>query len=255
MLKNLFNDVFEFEGKDVVKCFKLALTKAQEFIVEQPQSSFEIVFDSEINKVKLIRYYTPTKNNFSSLFGPGDVPGYMSSGDLLAIAKISKKLPESGTFLEVGCFLGKSTVEWAKNLQKENKNYTIIGIDGFNSPINVLKELLATADFDIPPCNTQLELFNYYTKSFSNIYPLEVFFNEDFTFDQQVAGVFEDSDHTQLALNYALPYWWERIQPGGVLCGHDYLGEVKTAVDLFAILKKAQVETFDSSSIWCIEKN
>ena len=67
--------------------------------------------------------------------------------------------------------------------------------------------------------------------------------------------MFEDSDHSQAALKHALPYWWAKIIPGGILSGHDYSDEVKLAVDQFALLHNLEVNTFKSSSIWYIEKN
>jgi hypothetical protein len=117
-----------------------------------------------------------------------------------------------------------------------------------------LKELLSEAEFDIPPGNSQLEWFNHYTKDFKNIRALEMFFNKDYILDIPITGVFEDSNHSQVALQYALPYWWEKIISGGILSGHDYADEVKLAVDQFALLNNLEVNTFESSSIWYIEK-
>ena len=97
-------------------------------------------------------------------------------------------------------------------------------------------------------------MFRHYTKEFSNVIALEAFFDKDFQFDQQVDLVFEDSDHSPGALNYALPFWWKRIRLGGILSGHDYGGrEVKTAVDTFAAINGLTVKTV-SDNIWYIEK-
>ena len=50
------------------------------------------------------------------LFGPGDVPGYLCAEDIPAIEILSKKIKPDGTLVEIGAFLGKSSVEWAKHL-------------------------------------------------------------------------------------------------------------------------------------------
>ena len=254
MSKNLPSDTFVFKGESLVECFSQALNQGTEFIKQHPESNFEIFLDSKVNQLILTYERVSIKSDFESLFGPGNVPGLLTDGDMLAIQELSKKLPNAGMFVEIGSFLGKSAVEWAKNLQEQNKDYSIISIDSFNSPIEILKELLIEAEFDLPPGNSQLEWFKYYTKDFKNIRALEVFFNKDYVFDVSLAGVFEDSDHTQAALQHALPYWWKRIQSGGILSGHDYIDEVKLSVDQFALLNNLEVTTFESSSIWYIEK-
>lgn len=172
-----------------------------------------------------------------------------------AIFQLSKKLPTSnGILVEVGTFLGKSAVEWAKNL---HESYNIICIDSFNSPKEVLDDLLIQADFTVPEnCQTQLEMFTHYTNKYSSIVPVTAFFDADFVFPSQVDLVFEDSTHEQKYLSYALPFWWDKIRTGGILSGHDYtLRAVQQAVDIFAALNKLTVKTFDQSSIWYIEKN
>ena len=89
----------------------------------------------------------PQQKDFASLFGSGDVPGYLSEDDMnVAIPTIVDVLPASGLFVEIGCFLGKSTVEWARNFQNTNKQYRVISIDSFNTPPQVIVNLLLEAE-------------------------------------------------------------------------------------------------------------
>ena len=132
--------------------------------------------------------------DFALLFGPGGTPGYLSAEDIPAIELLCKKIKPNGILVEVGCFLGKSSVEWAKNLPESK----IICIDGFNSPYHVLKQLLIQGDFRVPQgLNNQLELFKHYTKNYKNIFAIEGFFNKTFGFPGKADFVFEDSTHTQ----------------------------------------------------------
>ena len=196
-------------------------------------------------------YLNPQYGDFAQLFGPGDVPGYLSNGDIHAITLLSRLLPDSGIAVEIGSFLGKSSVEWAKHLP----GHKIICIDSFNAPIDVLNQLLIDGDF-VPPAGiiNNLDMFKYYTRAYNNIHPICAFFNETFDFPTQVDFVFEDSTHTLKYLNYALPFWWGHLKSGGILSGHDYFGEVAAAVDIFAILNNLTVNTFENSSIWYIKK-
>jgi predicted O-methyltransferase YrrM len=254
LLKKLANDCIKFSG-DPRTAFFQALDQGAIFLKESPQSSFSIIFDSRSNQVELHLERVAARQDYEDLFGSGDVPGYLTEGDMAAIEQLVKKIPDTGTIVEVGSFLGKSAIEWAKNTAKQNKDYKIICIDSFTSTIEILQDLLDTADFVVPDSDSHFQMFRHYTKPYSNIVWLEAFFNEDFEFDQQVDLLFEDSDHTQRTLNHALPFWWSRINPGGILSGHDYcLREVKTAVDIFAVINNLEVKLFSDSSIWYIEK-
>lgn len=197
----------------------------------------------------------PQRADFVDLFGPGDVPGYLTDGDIMAISQLCKLLPTNdGVIVEVGTFLGKSAVEWAKNL---NTSYNIICIDSFNSPKEVLDDLLVQADFIIPEdCQTQLDMFTHYTNKYPSIVPVTAFFDADFVFPGVADLVFEDSTHSQQYLSYALPFWWSKIRKGGILSGHDYtMREVQQSVDIFAAINKLSVKRFNQSGIWYIEKN
>ena len=194
--------------------------------------------------------------DFRPLYGPGDVPGYLSAEDLDAIEYISNLVPGSGILVEVGSFLGKSAVEWSKNFSRLYKDYTIICIDSFNSPVGVLNRLLQEADFVAPTgVSNNLEMFKHYTKNYKNIFPVTGFFDEKFLFPTMVDVVFEDSDYTMKHLTHSLPFWWKHINKGGIFVGHNYGGEVQTAVDIFVALNKLEVKTFKTgTNIYYIEK-
>ena len=198
--------------------------------------------------------------NFSLLFGSGDVPGMLSDEDMQAINFLSQRLPESGTLVEIGSLMGKSAIEWARNFNNQQKTYNLLCIDTFNAGITVLSDLLQKSDFEVPiNATSQLDLFKYYTREYPNIQALPAFFDKSFQFDKNVDCVFEDSDHTKKTLDHSLCFWWDRLNTGGILCGHDYgpvTDEVRVAVDLFAWEHNVRVNTFtNGSSIWWIEKN
>lgn len=257
MLKDyaVYNDIYTFSGNPI-ESFKQALDEADKILKKNAGIKFEIVYENQNNEVTLTVDQPNRKEDYAHLFGPGTIPGYLSEEDISVIHNLAKELPSNGIFVEVGSFLGKSAVEWAKSLKHLNKNYKIIAVDSFNSRIDILHNLLKEAEFDIPEGNSHIEMFRHYTQNYLNIKPLEAFFNQNFVFDQTVAGVFEDSDHSQRALSFALPYWWERIMPGGILSGHDYtMRDVQVSVDSFALLNDLTVhKAGKGSSIWWIKK-
>jgi hypothetical protein len=248
-------DHFTFDGKDFVESFKMALAQGQKFIQANPESNFQILFDNSQQQVVLDYQVYSHRRHFYSLFGPGDVPGMCSEGDMIAITEIAKQLPSNGTFVEMGPLFGKSTVEWARNLKTLGKDYKIIAIDSFNTRIDIIHDLLTEAEFDIPPGNDQLEVFKHYTRDYPNVHPLQVIWTTDSIFDIEVAGVFEDLTATSKADPKLLQYWWDRIISGGVLCGKNYnMSEVKFAVDQFALINDCTLQIFNNSTAWAIKK-
>jgi hypothetical protein len=248
-------DHFTFDSDDIAQSFKLALAQGQEFIKANPESNFQILFDNNQKQVVLDYQVYSHRRHFYPLFGPGNVPGMCSEGDMLAIAELAKQLPESGMFVEMGPLFGKSTVEWARSLKQLDKDYKIIAIDSFNTRIDIIKDLLIEAEFDVPEVNDHLELFKHYTKEYPKVHPLQVLWTVDSAFDIKVNGVFEDLTSTSKADPALLRYWWNRIEPGGILCGKNYANsDVKFAVDQHALLHDCTVETFENSTIWCITK-
>jgi predicted O-methyltransferase YrrM len=252
LLNNLkVNYIFNGDDK-----FEKALQAGQQAINQSQAEQFEIYYDSKLNEAILSWDKVSHLSDFGLLFGPGDIPGYLTDGDLLAMSTLCELMPKSGILVEVGSFLGKSSTEWAKNFLTLNKKYRIICIDSYNTRIDILHQLIKVAEFDLPPGNDQLEIFTHYTKEYPNIFPLQAFFDKEFQFNEKVDFIFEDSDHTLETLTYALPFWWGRLRDGGILSGHDYtLRPVSTAVNTFAALNELEVKTFNQSSIWYIEKN
>jgi hypothetical protein len=248
-------DHFTFDGKDFVESFAQALAQGQKFIEENPESTFQIHYDSSQQQVVLDYQVVSVRRHFYPLFGPGNVPGMCSEDDMLAIAELAKQLPDSGIFVEMGPLFGKSTVEWARNLKELNKDYKIIAIDSFNTRLDIIHDLLTEAEFDIPPGENQLEVFGHYTQEYPNIQPLEVLWTVDSVFDIKINGTFEDLTSISKADPKLLQYWWERIVPGGLLCGKNYTTpEVKFAVDQFALINDCTIQTFKNSTVWGITK-
>jgi predicted O-methyltransferase YrrM len=246
-----------FTGSDPQKSLLDAWIIGNQAIEDQRTENFILNFDSIDNKVTLSYDIKSKKQEFSHFFGPGNVPGMLTKEDMFIIFDLCKKLPSNGTIVEIGSMLGKSAVEFAKSCNALKKDFKIIGIDSFNTPIDILHDLLKESNFDIPPGSDQFEIFKHYTRNYKNIKPLKTFFGKNFQFNQKISLVFEDSDHKAETLTHALPFWWDRLEEGGILAGHDYnMRDVNTTVNTFAILNDLEVLIPDnSSSIWYIEKN
>lgn len=222
------------------------------------------------------------------------VPGLFSADDTEAAYHICSLLPQEGTFVEIGSLIGKSSVTWARHFRDLNKKYDITCIDSFNWPTWQIKNRIGSFDetyqalvkllrenaveesiidsviFSDLKDPSQLDLFRLYTKPYDNISAIHAEVDINFTFPQQVDCVFEDSCHNKEVLDVMIPYWWDRVKSGGILCGHDYYKAgnpratkerlqftqyVSSCVNEFARFKNVEVNTFNTtSSIWYLHK-
>ncbi len=77
--------------------------------------------------------------------------------------------------------------------------------------------------------------------------------------DESLDFAFIDADHTYKAVKADIHAWWPKIQPDGILCGHDYgykkdrrgIWGVSKAVNEFAERLKIEVRTGEGHVWWC----
>jgi len=176
-----------------------------------------------------------------------DVPGLIDQADLDAIATIASNLPDQSNIIEIGSFLGKSAVEWAKTSSE------VYCIDYFQMPIEAINKKLNNP---ISGAITQFDIFKHYTKNYPNIHPIIKKFDTKFDLQfKNVGCVFDDSDHTEKTLELVFNYWWNKLLPNGFICGDDYnLPQVFTTVNKYATLFQLAVKTYPNSKIWAIQK-
>jgi diadenosine tetraphosphate (Ap4A) HIT family hydrolase/cephalosporin hydroxylase len=182
------------------------------------------------------------------------VPGLISQEDVNIINEIAGHLPKNSTVVEIGSFLGKSSVAWA------NCGFLVYCIDFFQMPADLLKEKLITGYGSIPQqiadAKTQLDIFNYYTSG-HNITAIPRKFDRKFNWTtENISCVFDDSDHTEETLGLVFKYWWPKLAVGGYLCGHDYdWPDVLTTVQFYARIFNVEVITWPNSSMWAVKKD
>lgn len=59
--------------------------------------------------------------------------------------------------------------------------------------------------------------------------------------DKSVDFIYVDGDHTRAAVLIDLQSWLPKLKRRGIMAGHDYYGDVKTAVDEFCAIKGLNV--------------
>ena len=197
---------------------------------------------------------------------PNDIPGWYD-WDEWNKATVAA-LPADAVYVEVGCFLGKSTSALAEHIAASGKNIELNAVDTFalktgDDPALLLA--LGSADAKaLKPKNGVFKFRKVFEAHLQAVGVHRLVHIEekpsleaaaDFD-DAAVDVVFIDADHSYDAVMADIKAWWPKIKAGGVMAGHDiytydtvYRGVMDAA--------KAQgltVKIIAEQNIWVIQK-
>lgn len=181
--------------------------------------------------------------------------GWMPENDLKALEGLSKHVPENGTIVEVGSYMGRSSVCWAMSAPTSK----VVCIDVFYdfeipSTVNIPDEV-AEQHFN-PKYNHYYNIYREFlknTQNFKNIIPMQGACPEVTYNDGEIDLLFLDATHSN-------PSDWEiltdlvpKVKVGGIVSGHDYGHQFPNVVQnvyrLEQILKKPRTLHFETS-VW-----
>jgi methyltransferase family protein len=150
-----------------------------------------------------------------------DIPGWFNEEWLYD--RMIGLAPQKATFVEVGCWLGKSTAYCASRIRECGKSIAFYAVDTWQgSPAEpALMDAVARAGGSV---------YNLFRTNMEEagvmdaIHPLQLpsiaaatlFANGTLDF------VFIDADHTAPAVQADIAAWLPKIKGGGVLAGHDW---------------------------------
>ena len=140
----------------------------------------------------------------------------MSEGELRGIETLAMSAPVNATIVEIGSLFGRSSVVWAASSPPGS---TIYCIDPW-----VRESWIIELEKTIPNCPVfGFESFRELTAKYGNIVPLLGYSPHDFTnWDTPVDILFDDAVHFNPHLRNNLRFWMGFMNPGGIICGHDY---------------------------------
>lgn len=168
-----------------------------------------------------------------------DIPGWFDYQALYDAAVAGAE--DGATFVEIGCWLGKSTAYLAQKIKESGKKIKFYAVDhGFGSPGGddyvlhdpVLKAFGGNVIGKMLSNLRDCDVLDYVTViAGSSLYASRLFSTGELDF------VFIDAAHDPASVKQDLEVWWPKIKVGGgVMSGHDYdgcwLGVVDT-VDTF----------------------
>ena len=141
--------------------------------------------------------------------------------------------PEDGTFVELGCFKGKSTSFIVTEIIKQKRDVSFYAVDSFEGSTNSsdAKEVEAyngIRNIENDFKNNTKHLYNYFfTYKELSHQAADNFNNKD------VDVIFIDAGHSYEAVKKDIEAWLPKMKPNGIIAGHDYnsWAGVKKAVD------------------------
>jgi predicted O-methyltransferase YrrM len=150
-----------------------------------------------------------------------NIEGWFNFGKLYT--RMVNKYPNKSHFVEVGSWLGKSTVYMAVEIINSNKDIRFDCVDSWREGFDIF----------IRNINPLAEVINYHRMPSVEAAMLYK--------DKSLDFVFLDAGHTYEDVMNDLISWYPKVKSGGAIAGHDYQGEgVKKAVDEFFINLKVR---------------
>jgi SAM-dependent methyltransferase len=160
-----------------------------------------------------------------------DIPGWFNEEWLYD--RMMSQAPENAIFVEVGCWLGKSTAYCARRIHDWGKSILLYAVDTWEGSPNepAMVEAVAQAGGSV---------FNLFRRNMEeagvieSIRPLKMLSVSaaGLFADKTLDFVFIDADHRRDAVQADIAAWRPKIKSGGTLAGHDWntYGSVQQAV-------------------------
>jgi SAM-dependent methyltransferase len=166
------------------------------------------------------------------------IHGWFDYADLYR--ELAVKLPDGGSFVEVGCWMGKSIAFMAEELKKLKKNVALHVVDTFKgSPANptqaemleahggsvekIFRSNMEALGFECIDATSRSNIAAHRDTAKPAIFVLAKSSEQaswDFA-DEWLDAVFIDGDHSYKAVLKDIASWWPKVKSGGTLCGHD----------------------------------
>lgn len=167
------------------------------------------------------------------------VDGWMTEHELIWLAE---QATEHLLIAEIGCYKGRSTCalgEYAKGV--------VYAFDDFKGPRNGV---------NFVPFDEDCNLFKVCCDNLSDLISAEKVIicqesHSEISTNIQPDMVFIDGDHSYDGVKRDIAYWWPRLRPGGLMCGHDSgFDEVRRAIDELP----SGYSFAKGTSIWYVKK-
>jgi predicted O-methyltransferase YrrM len=130
--------------------------------------------------------------------------------------------PEGGTFVELGCYKGKSTSFIGVEIHKRKRDIDFFAVDSFmgatnSTDENEVKAYVGISDIEQTYNENVAPIGNKITTIKSLSHEASQYFE-----DKSVDVIFIDAGHSREAVKKDIDCWLPKMKPNGIMAGHDY---------------------------------
>jgi hypothetical protein len=184
----------------------------------------------------------------------------MSVPDMKILAKLATQIPENSKVVEIGSRIGGS----AKIiLDHAPKTIKLTCIDSewkyLNFDIYLKEPVMIGLNRLFPDMLAHKSTYSYtkeMLKDYDNVTLIPASSPDELQdWDQMVDFVFEDSSHENPQLHNNIRFWWDKLNYGGIMSGHDYsehFPEVIFEANLLADQEGCELHV--DADIWWVTK-
>ncbi len=166
-----------------------------------------------------------------------DIPSFYP--DSWPFEEIVAELPDKGNLIEIGPYLGKSTVTWAECFEKAGKEWNIhtidlfIGISKQGRPDNISEDLEEHLDSLLISEELHEETFKNNIKGWENITYEKGYFTDSYQPDKKYDVLWYDGLHDYEHVEEALKFWEDKVEHMIIDCYDEIHPGTKQAVDAY----------------------
>ena len=180
-----------------------------------------------------------------------DYPEYDFFTYSLFYSYLCEQLKDGDTFVEIGSWLGQSTIFVANKIKQKKLNVKFYTIDFFDNhhdeecklDVVVEKKIHDTFLDNIEPVKEYITSIN---GDSTEVY-------KQFE-DESIDIIFIDGDHSHEGFIKDIKLWYPKVKTGGIVSGHDYIwggNGVKPIIDSFSGFK---ARPYISGDVWFYKK-
>jgi predicted O-methyltransferase YrrM len=151
--------------------------------------------------------------------------------------------PEGGTFVELGCYKGKSTSFIGVEIHKRKRDINFFAIDSFQGATNSTDANEIKAYEGISEIE---ESYTYNVSLIGNKIKTIVSLTDEaakYFNDEEIDVIFVDGGHSYEVVKADILAWLPKMKKGGIMAGHDYKaweGVNKAVTEIFGTPHKVE---------------
>jgi len=167
---------------------------------------------------------------------------------------LAHKLKEDDVFVEIGAWLGQSSIFIAEHIKRKKLKMEFYTIDIFDGEIK-------DTSFEIKTeVAKEKKIYETFLKNTAHVkdYITTITGNSKEVYKQfkneSIDYLFIDGDHSHEGFKEDIKLWYPKVKIGGIVSGHDYIwggNGVKPIIDSFSLFK---AQPFGFGDVWFYEK-